>query len=209
MPREELESGREVSFRGPLETLDIWVLNACEDSPRACTGRRILRLGLGRDFRSFRGAPFGGVILDPLSPRPLCPALGPRARDKGLLVIDCSWNQIRSRGRLPPELGRFPLRHALRVRLPLLIAGNPQHFGRWTELNTAEAVGAALYLLRGPSEAERFLRRFSFGWSFLQANGERLRRYYQEAITEDDVLTLERQEFQRPEADPVEGSATG
>ncbi len=59
----------------------------------------------------------------------------------------------------------------------MLVAANPQHFGRWTELNTAEALAAALAILGREAEARRLLDGFAGGASFLDLNRERLARY--------------------------------
>ena len=59
----------------------------------------------------------------------------------------------------------------------MLVATNPQHFGRVGELNTAEALAAALHLLGRPAEARRLLDGFAGGAAFLDVNHERLARY--------------------------------
>jgi pre-rRNA-processing protein TSR3 len=79
----------------------------------------------------------------------------------------------------------------------LLIATNPQHFGRLAELNTAEAMAAALYVLGRPSEATALLRDFPGGASFFDVNRERLRRFAR-ARTPEEVRAAERSLFGPP-----------
>ncbi|EQD39222.1 protein containing DUF367 [mine drainage metagenome] len=154
----------------------LWVQRACEDDPRRCTGRKLLTLGLAEEFRASRRPPAGTLLLDPHAPLPLSAPDRPAAESSGLLVVDCSWNRLGARAGFPPGLPRPPS-PVLRRRLPLLLAGNPQHFGRVGELNTAEALGAGVYLTFGPEAAERFFLRLSGGRSFLDLNQERLRAY--------------------------------
>ncbi len=149
---------------------------ACEDDPRRCSGRKLLTLGLAEEFRASHRPPAGTVVLDPHALVPLSVRDRPAAEVSGLLVVDCSWNRLGARGTFPPGLPRPPP-PAVRRRLPFLLAGNPQHFGRVGELNTAEALGAGVYLTFGPEAAERFFRRLSGGQSFLDLNRERLSAY--------------------------------
>ncbi len=149
---------------------------ACEDDPRRCSGRKLIALGLAEEFQATRRPPAGTLVLDPHAPVPLCVRDRPAAEASGILVVDCSWNRLGARGGFPPGLPRPPS-PALRRRLPFLLAGNPQHFGRVGELNTAEALGAAVYLTFGPEAAERFFLRLSGGRSFLDLNQERLEAY--------------------------------
>ncbi|MCI4346595.1 MAG: DUF367 domain-containing protein [Thermoplasmata archaeon] len=122
--------------------IPLYLLVAGEDHPRACTGRKLLARGLART--SDRARPHGAypILLDPRADTPLSPADRPRALDGGLLGVDCSWNRLGERGGFPARLpGLHHQPH--RRRLPFLLAGNPQHYGRLAELNTAEAFGAA------------------------------------------------------------------
>jgi pre-rRNA-processing protein TSR3 len=78
-----------------------------------------------------------------------------------------------------------------RRRLPFLVAGNPQHFGRVGELNTVEALGAALYLVGESGAAESLLAGFAGGSAFLEMNRERLERFAR-AEEPEAVRELER-----------------
>ncbi|HTT73473.1 MAG TPA: DUF367 domain-containing protein [Thermoplasmata archaeon] len=144
-----------------------------DDHPKACTGRRLLHRGLARAAGEPRpGA--GPVVLDPYAAEPLSPADRGRVVRTGLLVIDCSWNRLSGRGRFPDGAARAAGVHR---RLPILVAANPQHFGRVAELNTVEALAAALSVLGRDGEAGRLLEGFAGGANFLAINRERLVRY--------------------------------
>jgi pre-rRNA-processing protein TSR3 len=116
------------------------------------------------------------VLLDPYAKVPISPLDRTAAASGGLLVVDCSWNKLSERGGFPSGAAAPP-RRVVRRRLPLLIAGNPQHYGRLAELNTVEAFGAALWVLGRPAEAQTLLESFHGGAAFLELNAPRLASY--------------------------------
>jgi len=135
-------------------------------------------------------------VLDPYATVPLTPADRPRAEQGGLIAVDCSWNRLSAAHARP--FGRTESRPAPGGRrLPMLVAANPQHFGRVGELNTVEALAAALWVLGHPAEAEGLLEGFAGGRSFLDVNRARLRRY-QGAGTVEELEREERQLFGHP-----------
>ncbi len=96
----------------------------------------------------------------------------------GLLAVDCSWNRLRDRGGYPDEDRRLGgIRE--RRRLPWLLATNPQHFGRVSELNTAEALAAAAWILGAPQQARRLLSGLRGGEAFFDVNGAALAAFAQ------------------------------
>jgi pre-rRNA-processing protein TSR3 len=133
------------------------------------------------------------VVLDPYAPVPLGPADRTTAVRGGILAIDCSWNRLSNRGTFPgaESAERGP---RIRRRLPILIATNPQHYGRLAQLNTVEALAAALYLLGRTSEAARLLQGFRGAEAFLEVNRERLDAYARARDTEG-VVAAERRLF--------------
>ncbi len=187
MPYSGSTRSRSASLGVPL-----WVVLAGEDHPKACTGRRLLRQGLAREFRRTASRRPGPILLDPRAPFPLTSADEAKARAGGLLVVDCSWNRLERRGGFGLEmawLGRYAHR-----RLPWLLAGNPQHYGRVGELNTAEAMAAALEILGEPDRAARVVETFAGGPGFLALN-RALLDSYRAARSSDDILTAERAFF--------------
>jgi pre-rRNA-processing protein TSR3 len=174
------------SGRAPLRLL---VHLAGEDHPKACTGRRLLAR---RRAARFRPSNYGGhppVILDPYARDPLGPGDRDAAIRGGLLVVDCSWNRLTERGRFPGEEIR-----GIRRRLPILIATNPQHYGRPAQLNTVEAFAGALALLGRRTEARELLSGFHGGEAFLEVNRARLTAY-ESARSFDELRAAERSLF--------------
>ncbi|HYB78837.1 MAG TPA: DUF367 domain-containing protein [Thermoplasmata archaeon] len=133
------------------------------------------------------------VVLDPYAPTPLSGADAESARRGGILVVDCSWNRLSARGMFPGEEGRRRFGRIHR-RLPLLIAANPQHYGRLTQLTTVEAFCGALSVLGREAEAKNVISGFAGGDEFLEINRIRLERY-RHAAGPEEIRTAERDLF--------------
>jgi pre-rRNA-processing protein TSR3 len=174
----------------PERPLRLFLVVVGEDHPKACTGRRLERRGLVAPLGTHphRAAP--PLVLDPFAPRPLSSADRETAERAGVLAVDCSWSRLAERGRFPPHVPTAGVRR----RLPLLVAANPQHYGRPAQLNTVEALSAAAYLLGHDGEAARLLEGFRGGAGFLAVNRERLEAY-RSAAGAEEVLAAERRLF--------------
>jgi pre-rRNA-processing protein TSR3 len=173
--------------------LRLLVVLAGEDHPKACTGRRLVRWGrvvsVPREDANF---PFP-VVLDPYSPVPLSAADRTKAERGGVLVVDCSWNRLAARGAFPGSGPKNRSRGTHR-RLPFLIATNPQHYGRVAQLNTVEALSAAVYLLGRTGEAEQLMQGFRGEDEFLPVNRDRL-ELYRTAAGPEEVAAAEKTLF--------------
>jgi pre-rRNA-processing protein TSR3 len=191
------------SREGPLA---LFLEVTGDDHPRACTGRRLLQRGLARPAARARAAHPAPVVLDPYANAPLSLADLESTERGGLLAVDCSWNRLATRGHL--EGGYHGSRAGRRRRLPFLVAANPQHYGRVAELNTVEALSAALYLLGRRSQAAALLEGFRGGAGFLEVNRERLDAYAA-APDSEAIVRLERTLFGVPSDPnaPAEGDA--
>ncbi len=190
----------------PESRLPLFLEVTGDDHPKACTGRRLLQWRRAR--RIPRGRPLypAPVVLDPYAREPLSAEDRTAAERGGLLAVDCSWNRLAARGRLP-DSPRSP-RAGRHRRLPILVAANPHHYGRVAELNTVEALSAALYLLGRPLQASELLGGFRGGPGFLEINRERLAAY-SAAPGPDDVLALERGLFGPPPSAPSSDARRG
>jgi rRNA small subunit aminocarboxypropyltransferase len=183
---------RSTRNRSPESVIPLYVRITGEDHPKACTGRRLVRRGLAQEWTRQPRGNVGPILLDPRSSEPLTPGDTVRAKADGILVVDCSWNQLQARGGFDqrgPPLERLPHR-----RLPWLLAGNPQHYGRLGELNTAEAFAAALDILGDRRQAERVLGTFAGGPAFLALNA-RLLESYRSVGSREQLLAAEREFF--------------
>jgi pre-rRNA-processing protein TSR3 len=171
----------------------LFIVLAGEDHPRACTGRRLLHRGLAQRTARIDLVRPPPIVLDPYAPEPVGGPDRRAAERGGILVVDCSWNRLSARGRFPGEEGAVG-RGGIRRRLPLLVATNPQHYGRLAQLNTAEALAAALVLVGRADDAREVLAGLAGGDAFLQVNAERLSEYGR-ARDAEEIRALERRLF--------------
>jgi pre-rRNA-processing protein TSR3 len=176
--------------------LRLLIVLAGEDHPKACTGRRLIRWNRAERVPAQAAVSPPPVILDPYAPTPLSSADVAAAARGGLLAVDCSWNRLSARGEFP-GMGPRDHGHGIRRRLPFLVATNPQHYGRVAQLNTAEALCAALYVVGWVEEAGRLMEGFSGGDEFLSVNRERLDRY-RNSVGPSGVMSAERALFGAP-----------
>ncbi len=187
-----MPSSQSTRSRSSDGSVRLFVAVTGEDHPKACTGRRLLRLGWATRWASERTARPVPILLDPRATEILSPADRSIAAAGGILVVDCSWNRLGQRGGLDPRATgsqRFPRR-----RLPWLLAGNPQHYGRLGQLNTAEAFAAALWVLGETDLAARIADTFAGGPGFLQLNEQPL-TVYARAHSPAELLAAEREFF--------------
>ena len=189
------------STRSPRHnpSVRLYIILAGEDHPKLCTGRRLLHRGLAREVRRVEGISPAPIVLDPYAADPLGPGDRTIAVRGGILAVDCSWNRLTERGRFP---GSEPGEHlrGIRRRLPILIATNPQHYGRPAQLNTVEALAAALVLVGHPDEGARLLQGFRGSDAFLKVNAERFAAYILESDA-DGIRAAERRMFGGDPAD--------
>ncbi len=147
--------------------IPVIVYDECQCDPKKCTAKRMLKFGLAREAKTLGAIPSGSIVLSPFSDRALSPADRPHAR-KGLVVMDLTWTNI----------DQFPrLKRVEERALPYLLASNPINWGRPSELNSAEAVMAALYILGEKEQASGFLERFNWAPEFMRLNGNMLEDY--------------------------------
>lgn len=163
------------------DMIPVLVYDECQCDPRKCTAKRMLRFGLAREVRSLKRVPRGCIVLDPYAEQALSPADAHAAEHRGLLVMDLSWRNIEDFPELP---------NAKHRGLPFLVAANPVHYGRPMELNSAEAVAAALYIMGETEQATSLLSKFSWGEGFLTLNREPLDRYSR-AVDSAEVVRIQ------------------
>ena len=186
--------GSSASTRSPRarEELRLLLLIAGEDHPKACTGRRLVRFGRAQEVHGGPLVP-PPLLLDPHADVPISAADRDRVRRHGLLGVDCSWNRLGARGGYPAS-ARWLGGLRDRRRLPWLIATNPQHFGRVSELNTAEAFAASAEILGWRARAAEILRGMPGGEAFWTVNARPLEAY-RRCRDAAEVALAERSQF--------------
>jgi ribosome biogenesis protein Tsr3 len=158
--------------------LSMWDFGQCDT--KRCTGRRLQRFGYLDSLRP--GQAYQGIVMSPDGIDAVSFADRATIERSGLAVIDCSWNRV----------GETPMQRCRGVHrlLPFLLAANPVNYGRPLKLSCAEALAAALYIVRLPREAEQVLSEFSWGPEFLRLNRDALDAY---AAAEDSDGVVEAQ----------------
>ncbi len=163
--------------------MNIFALEMGQDDPSKCTARKMIQMdlakGVGRKFHASDNI----IVLNPYAHR----TVSPLDRDaKGVLVVDCSWNQAQEF-----FFKRLGGKHR---RLPILLAANPVNYARPGMLSSVEALAATLYILGEVEEAARYLNIYKWGPNFLTLNHDPLEDY-RKSRTEGKVLQRERQYF--------------
>jgi pre-rRNA-processing protein TSR3 len=165
-----------------MREIRVYALMHRQDDPRKCTAARLLREGEINLARSIGKIPRGAVVLNPEAEKALSREDEGAVAKYGILVVDCSWNQ----------LTRFPkLKAGLKHRaLPFLVAANPVNYGKPQRLSSAESVAAAVYILGESERAERMMSHFRWGGTFIQMNRELLEGY-RAAETSGEVIRFQ------------------
>src|SRR2546428_13670555 len=105
---------------------------------------------------------------------------------KGILVLDCSWNQAKE-----VFFRKLGGKHR---RLPGLLAANPTNYSRLGILSSLEALAGSLFIIGEDLQAEGLLALYKWGPTFETLNHEP-REAYKNARSEAEVLKLEREFF--------------
>lgn len=166
----------------------IVVYHAGQCDPKKCTALKLKRHGLIRIVPQIRFLPKQAVVLNPFSKIAFSPADRQRIENFGLAALDCSWHHAE-------EVMLKHVRGTSRC-LPVLTAGNPVNFGKPSELSTAEALAAALYIVGFKQKAFEVLSLFKWGNTFLEMNGERLETYAK-ARNSTEIVELQNQFISR------------
>jgi pre-rRNA-processing protein TSR3 len=162
----------------------IAVYNARQCDPKKCTALKLEHHGLVRGVTQVRFLPKRAVVLNPFSETAFSPADRDRIENFGLAALDCSWEKAE----------RFLSTHVRGTSrcLPVLIAGNPVNFGKFTKLSTLEALVAALFIVGFREQASELLAMYKWGHTFLELNREMLETYAG-AKDSADVVELQKQ----------------
>jgi len=159
----------------------IYVIHYHEDDPRKCTALRMVRAGLAKLVKR---PPRGSLLLDPYAAQPISPSDASILQERGLVVVDASWNKLK------PQRIEKMRRLTQPRRLPFLIAANPLHYGKPYKLSSLEAVAAALVITGFREQAEELLSLYKWGTQFIIVNSRYL-EMYAEASSPEDIMRAE------------------
>lgn len=145
-------------------TVDIpklFCLNYKECDPKKCTASKLKRLNLLKTLSKIQGSLKNAIILNPFARKEITNLDKKIILRFGLIVIDCSWNNILNLKKLEFQTSR---------KLPPLIAANPTNYGKWEKLSSVEALAAALFITEFVDQASLILSKFSWGIQFKELN---------------------------------------
>ncbi len=150
--------------------IKVHIYHTGQDDPRKNTALRLLKHGKAELFQDIRKSPRHAVLLNPFAKKALSREDLADMRKYGLLALDCSWKQAEEA--FPALLGKTRSR-----ALPFLVAANPVNYGKPFVLSTAEALGAALFIVGEARMAKDLLSALPFGQQFLDLNKNPLEDY--------------------------------
>lgn len=133
--------------------------NECD--PKKCTALKLKKFKILKPIPLINRIYRKALILNPFSHIELSVDDRKIIQKFGLIVIDCSWNNL-------VKLKNFDWINER--RLPPLLAVNPTNYGKWEKLNSAEAIAAALFITHYKREAKFILSKFSWGNEFMKIN---------------------------------------
>ncbi|MFX1370217.1 MAG: DUF367 family protein [Promethearchaeota archaeon] len=139
----------------------LFCLNYGECDPKKCTATKLKRLNLLKIIKRIQGSLKNAIILNPFASVEISYVDRITIQRFGLVVIDCSWNNILNLKKLNFQTSR---------KLPPLIAANPTNYGKWEKLSSAEALAAALFITEFFDNANLILSKFSWGIQFKELN---------------------------------------
>lgn len=159
--------------------IPVLVVDLDQCDPKKCTAKKMEKFGLCREVPLNRVPP-GCIVLSTEGEKTLSPADAKKA-GRGLVVLDLTWTNI---DRLPHVRGGYAR------KLPYLVAANPVNFGKPWNLNSAEAVLAALVIMGYDEQAELFMPRFNWAPTFMKMN-EALLEQYRKARDSEDIERIQ------------------
>lgn len=160
----------------------VVVFHADQCDPKKCTGIRLGQMKRALLVRDMRQIPRKAVVLNPTSEVALSPSDTDTVRRAGIVALDCSWN-------LAEQIFK-EAKSGVQRALPYLLAANPVNTYKPIRLSTAEAIGAALYILGFREAANDLMSVFKWGPTFLTLNREWLDAY-SECKTSMEVVSVQ------------------
>ena len=139
----------------------IYCLHFKECDPKKCTALKLKKFDLLKIISEIKGSLKKALILNPFSQKELSIEDRKSIVKYGLIVLDCSWKTLLNIKNFNNEYAR---------KLPPLIAANPVNYGKWEKLTSAEAIAAALYIIKFNDYANLILSKFSWGTEFFKIN---------------------------------------
>ncbi|MGL4670006.1 MAG: DUF367 family protein [Methanobacteriaceae archaeon] len=163
--------------------LNLIVYHAGECERKKCTAFKMEKTSNVRIVYKIGQITKGAIVLNPFSKKAVSPTDHKAVAKRGIIGLDCSWNQISSSATF------FSLAKYHRA-LPFLVAANPTNYGKACKLSTVEAMVATMYITGFKEEAINVISAFKWGPTFIELNQELLDDY-SNAKTSEDVVKIQ------------------
>jgi pre-rRNA-processing protein TSR3 len=168
------------------ESVRVYIFDAEQCDPKRCSAKRMVRMNLAERVIRLGRLPRRAILLDPFAKRALSPADADLACQRGLVVLDCSWEHAEKTFKAARRVARLTPRG-----LPFLLAANPVNYGKPRRMSSLEAVAGALTILGDKDHGERVAAAANWGTTFLQLNREPLEEYAAAADSSEVVRIQE------------------
>lgn len=176
-----------------------------ECDPKRCSAQKLIKLNKAIPIKPYPS--YKGLVLSPKGTQPISKSDLQIILEKGICVIDCSWNKIEE-SKEKKEIKRckcnknskkgekvkctcgfkrdtkkkFSNSSSLLPKknnrlLPFLVASNTVNYGRGFKLNCVEAFAAGLMIVGLEEEAKKIFEDFSYGDEFFKINNELFEKY--------------------------------
>jgi pre-rRNA-processing protein TSR3 len=154
------------------ESVRVFVFNAEHCNPKRCSARRLDKFGMIESVDRLGRLPKKAILLDPFAKKALSPEDTEQATNRGICILDCSWEHAEGTFKKAKQIARLTPRS-----LPYLLAANPINYGKPWRLCSLEAAAAALAILGDTEHAKRVAAVTNWGTTFMQLNAEPLEEY--------------------------------
>jgi pre-rRNA-processing protein TSR3 len=154
------------------ESIRVFAFNAEHCNPKRCSARRLARFGMIEQVDRLGRLPKKAILLDPFAKKALSAEDTEQATNRGICILDCSWEHAEGTFKKAKRIGRLTSRS-----LPWLLAANPINYGKPWRMSSLEAAAAALTILGDTAHGHRVAEVTNWGVTFMQLNAEPLAEY--------------------------------
>ncbi len=156
----------------------IFVIEFEQDDPKKCTAKKMIKKGIAKLTKR----PVG-IILNPVSDVVLSFEDKEIIEEKGITIIDSSWNKS-------DERFFMKFNTKLSRRLPFLLAGNPINYAKPFKLSSLEAIAASLFIIGEFDLGLKILSLYKWGKTFYDLNKNLLDIYSKRS--KNEIMEIEK-----------------
>ena len=163
-----------------MKEIKLIVYHANEDDPKKCSAKKMAKFNYATLKTHIRKMPKDAILLNPFAQKSISKEDLKIAQKNGIIAVDCSWKNAES------AFDYLDKKNHSRA-IPFVVAANPVNYGKALKLSTIEAFAAALYILDYKEKAEKIMKLYKWGKTFLTLNKEPLEDY-RKAKTSREII---------------------